>query len=248
MSVEAVVGAAQSRNGGPGERPLHVIVHTAPGRGSRFWWGLVVLALIASIGVNVWMYDRQRQYFSNTQPPSERFHSGDQFTRDKLAIIRISGTIMPPFTHRVLEDIKRAKDDDHVKGVLLTVDSPGGLVTDSHQIFHRLRELSVLKPVYVSMGSMAASGGYYVSMGAGPEATIFAEPTTWTGSIGVIIPHYEVAELAEKLGIEAAPLKTGEFKDALSPFLRTAPAWIARKSRNWRPARSTPRKTRSATG
>jgi protease-4 len=55
-------------------------------------------------------------------------------------------------------------------------------------------------------------------MGAGPEARIFAEPTTWTGSIGVIIPHYEVAGLAGQLGIEAAPLKTGEFKDALSPF------------------------------
>jgi protease-4 len=55
-------------------------------------------------------------------------------------------------------------------------------------------------------------------MGAGPESRIFAEPTTWTGSIGVIIPHYEVVGLAEKLGVEAAPLKTGEFKDALSPF------------------------------
>ncbi|RPI83180.1 MAG: signal peptide peptidase SppA, partial [Planctomycetaceae bacterium] len=124
----------------------------------------------------------------------------------------------PPFSGRVLEAIKKAKDDDRVKGVLLAVDSPGGLVTDSHHIYHRLRELSVLKPVVVSMGSMAASGGYYVSMGAGPETKIFAEPTTWTGSIGVIIPHYEVAGLAEKLGVEAAPLKTGEFKDALSPF------------------------------
>jgi protease-4 len=68
------------------------------------------------------------------------------------------------------------------------------------------------------MGSLAASGGYFVAMGAGTKGKIFAEPTTWTGSIGVIIPHYEVTAVAEKVGFKALPLKTGEFKDSLSPF------------------------------
>jgi protease-4 len=164
------------------------------------------------------MYSSYKEYFASAEGPSEKYHSGDRLTSDKLAIVRVSGTIMPPFTRRVIQAIEKARDDDQVKGVLLAVNSPGGLVTDSHQIYHQLRKLAEKKPVYVSMGSMAASGGVYVSMGAGPTAKIFAEPTTWTGSIGVIIPHYEVTELADKLGIRAAPLKTGEFKDALSPF------------------------------
>jgi len=105
-----------------------------------------------------------------------------------------------------------------VKGVLLAVDSPGGFVADSHQIYHALQKLTKKKPVYVQMKRMAASGGYYISMGAGPQAKIFAEPTTWTGSIGVIIPRYDVSALAEKFGVGSEPLKTGEFKDSLNPF------------------------------
>ena len=220
MSIEGY--GLQNRPPGPeGTRgqPLHVVVVPPPTSGlSWFRSALLPLALVASIGANFWMYSQNREYFAAESGPAERYHSGDKYALDKFAVIQVSGTIMPPFSGRVLEAIKQAKTDDRVKGVLLAVDSPGGFVADSHQIYHRLRELSVLKPVVVSMGSLAASGGYYVAMGAGPEAKIFAEPTTWTGSIGVIIPHYEVAGLAEKLGIEASPLKTGEFKDALSPF------------------------------
>jgi protease-4 len=78
--------------------------------------------------------------------------------------------------------------------------------------------LSDKKPVYVQMKRIAASGGYYISMGAGPAAKIFAEPTTWTGSIGVILPRYDVSQFVEKFGITTDPLTTGKFKDSLSPF------------------------------
>ena len=67
---------------------------------------------------------------------------------------------------------------------------------------------------------------------SGEKGKIFAEPTTWTGSIGVIIPHYEVSQLAEKWGIKSEPLKTGKFKDALSPF-RELDAWIRGYRRLW---------------
>ena len=134
------------------------------------------------------------------------------------AIIEISGTIGPPFTDDWLAQIEKATEDDDIVGVLLHVDSPGGLVADSHQIYHRLIELSEKKPIVVQFGRLAASGGYYVAMGAGPDGTIVAEPTTWTGSIGVIVPYYNVTELAEQVGVKAAPLKTGQFKDTLSPF------------------------------
>lgn len=189
-----------------------------PGLISRFRSWVLLSLLMASLAFNFGMVASYKEYFSEADGPSEKYHSGDRLAKEKVAIIRVSGTIMPPFTRRVIQAIEKARDDDQVKGVILAVNSPGGLVTDSHQIYHRLRQLSEKKPIYVSMGSMAASGGVYVAMGAGPSAKIFGEPTTWTGSIGVIIPHYEVAELAEKIGVRAAPLKTGEFKDALSPF------------------------------
>jgi protease-4 len=68
------------------------------------------------------------------------------------------------------------------------------------------------------MKRLAASGGYYVSMGAGPEGVIFAEPTCWTGSIGVILPHYDISGLADKIGVKEDSLKTGPYKDTLSLF------------------------------
>jgi len=180
---------------------------------------LMLLFLIISLLVNISLFRSQSAgYLGSGDGPSEAFHSGDHLATDKLAIIRVMGTIMPPFSERVIKGIKKARDDEHVKGVLLVVDSPGGTVTDSHKIYHHLKQLAEKKPIVVSMGSLAASGGYFVSMGAGPKARIFAEPTTWTGSIGVIIPHYDVTGTAEKIGFKSMPLKTGEFKDALSPF------------------------------
>ena len=100
------------------------------------------------------------------------------------------------------KQIDQVRDDNHVKAVVLRVDSPGGTVTGSDYIYHHLKKLAEERqiPMVVSMGSVAASGGYYVAMAAGEkENTIYAEPTTWTGSIGVIIPHYDLTGLLEKL-------------------------------------------------
>ncbi|MEZ6058787.1 MAG: signal peptide peptidase SppA [Planctomycetaceae bacterium] len=148
----------------------------------------------------------------------ETHRSGSKSASDKLAIISVSGTIMPPFTERWIKQIRHAVEDDRVKGVLLEVDSPGGLVADSHQIYHELQKLVAKKPVYVAMKRLAASGGYYISMGIGTQGQIFVEPTTWTGSIGVIIPRYNATSLAEKIGVTSEPLVTGPLKDSLSPF------------------------------
>jgi protease-4 len=184
---------------------------------------LLLLALGASLLLNVLL---ARNYFGSLlgNSASERFYSGERSARDKIAIITVNGVIMPPYTDWNLKAIKQATDDDDVKGVLLVVDSPGGLVADSHQIYHRLQQISApsdpskKKPVYVAMKRMAASGGYYIAMGGGKEGKIYAEPTTWTGSIGVIIPRYNVSKLAEKWDVKVEPLTTGPFKDALSPF------------------------------
>ncbi|HBL48422.1 MAG TPA: signal peptide peptidase SppA, partial [Planctomycetaceae bacterium] len=161
----------------------------------------MVVLLMISVLFNLGFYAWYQEYFTIGGGPTEQFETGDQFAADKIAIISITGTIMPPFTERILESIKTADEDDRVKGVLLEIDSPGGLVADSHQIYHRLVELRQKKPIVVSMKRMAASGGYYVAMGAGEEGVIFAEPTTWTGSLGVIIPRFDLSGLAENLGV-----------------------------------------------
>lgn len=190
------------------------------GRGKTLFIYLLLVCLIVAVIVIFSLQSSHRKYFAAAGGPAEHFRSGDRDADDKIAVIEINGPIMPPFTERALRSIKRAKDDDAVRGVLLAIDSPGGFVADSHQIFHRLRELreETSKPIYVCMKRMAASGGYYISMGCGPEGKIFAEPTTWTGSIGVIIPRYDVSGLADQWNVKTAPLKTGRFKDALSPF------------------------------
>ncbi|MEM1062750.1 MAG: signal peptide peptidase SppA [Planctomycetota bacterium] len=181
---------------------------------SRLLW----LILLASLGLNWWFWSGGRVDVAASKGPAEQFVEGDRDASEKIARIEVSGTIMPPLTGRVIDEIEAAADDDGVRGVLLVVDSPGGLVADSHRIWHRLNELAADKPVTVSFGRLAASGGYYLAMGAGPDATIYAEPTTWTGSIGVIIPRYDLTGFGEKFGVASDSLKTGPYKDALNPL------------------------------
>ena len=195
-----------------------IVVRTENSASTSFFNRLLLLFLIGSLLLNFSLYSAWGQYFAAQNPPRERFHSGDATASEKLAVLKVSGTIMPPFTERLLRQIKHVKNDDNVKGMVLEVDSPGGLVADSHQIYHRLKQLVGEKPMFVAMKRIAASGGYYIAMGGGEETRIFAEPTTWTGSIGVILPRYDMSQFAEKVGIDSVPLTTGPFKDSLNPF------------------------------
>ncbi|MFN9718610.1 MAG: signal peptide peptidase SppA, partial [Planctomycetota bacterium] len=113
---------------------------------------------------------------------------------------------------------KQATEDNTVKGAVLVIDSPGGFVADSHQLLREIQKMAKAKPVFAAMKRIAASGGYYIAMGIGEQGRIFAEPTTWTGSIGVIIPRYNATELVEKIGLKSEPLVTGPLKDTLNPF------------------------------
>ncbi|HID24471.1 MAG TPA: signal peptide peptidase SppA [Planctomycetaceae bacterium] len=211
---------------GPGSPPAPppIVIQTPAGPKPRPWLMRVLLAvLLLSILLNISLVSKYQDYYGAEGGPRERFHSGSKTARDKIALIKIHGTIMPPFTGRIVKAIRRAAEDEDVRGVVLSIDSPGGLVADSHQIYHELTKLRQEKPIYVAMRRMAASGGYYVAMGAGPEGRLFAEPTTWTGSIGVIIPRYDLRRLAEHVGVSVDPLKTGPFKDSLSPFRELTP-------------------------
>jgi protease IV len=197
--------------------PRTIVVQQPP---SSRWLMWVLLALLMfSLLLNFLLTISLAFSGSDSEGPGETYVSGTA-GKGKLVILEVSGTIMPPFTERWLKTIEAIKEDESVDGVLLRVDSPGGLVADSHQLYHALNELreETELPVFVSMARIAASGGYYIAMGAGPDARIFAEPTTWTGSIGVMIPHYDVSGLGEQIGVESKPLTTGPFKDSLNPF------------------------------
>ena len=183
----------------------------------RVRWVLLVL-LLGSLGVNWGQY--QLWQAARGDGPREVHHSGNVASEAKLALVPITGVIMPPLTGRVIAMIDKVEEDESVRGMVLAIDSPGGLVADSHQIYHRLEKYRAEtgNPVTVTMARMATSGGLYVAMGSGSSGRIFAEPTTWTGSIGVIIPRYDVSSLADRFGVAVDPLKTGPLKDSLNPF------------------------------
>ena len=140
-----------------------------------------------------------------------QFESG----RYKIAIISLEGTILSG-EGPIRQQIERAARDDDVKAVVLRVNSPGGTITGSDYLYHHFNELRETygKPIVVSMGGIAASGGYYVAMAVGDTPdTIFAEPTTWTGSIGVIIPHYNASELLSEWGVEEDSIASHRLKN-----------------------------------
>lgn len=157
-------------------------------------------------------------YFDTTGGIEEKFVQGEDFATDKVAIISIEGVIVEGDGF-VKQQIDRIRDDESVKAIVVRVDSPGGTVTGSDYIYHHLSKLRKEKnvPMVVSMGGMAASGGYYVSMAVGDqEEAIFAEPTCSTGSIGVIIPHYDVSGLLARYDVKDDSIASHERKQMLS--------------------------------
>ncbi len=130
---------------------------------------------------------------------------------DKIGIVDIKGVITTP--EKVLDAMKQFRENDQVKAVVLRIDSPGGAVGASQEIFQEARRLDHLKPVIASLGNTAASGGYYSAAGA---RYIVANPGTVTGSIGVIMKLPNVEKLLEKLGIKTTVIKSGRLKDLAS--------------------------------
>jgi protease IV len=146
----------------------------------------------------------------------------------KIAVLDVNGVIQDTntaesffqaagYNHQgFMKRLEYIKEDDSVKGIILKVNSPGGGVVESAEIHDKLLEIQkeTKKPVYVSMGSMAASGGYYISAGA---KKIFASEETMTGSLGVIMQGINYEGLAEKYGVDFVTIKSGQYKDIMSP-------------------------------
>ncbi len=131
----------------------------------------------------------------------------------RVGVVEIKGPIME--SKDAVKALKLFARDDEIKAIVVRVDSPGGAVGPSQEIYSAVKRVKQVKPLVVSMGGTAASGGYYIACGAD---TIYANPGTVTGSIGVITQLFNVEPLLEKAQIEVNTIKTGPYKDAGSPF------------------------------
>lgn len=206
----------------PSGGPLRIILEQRTVGLARFARWLLGFVLTISILMNINLLSKERLQEPDTDV-KERYHSLAHSARDKIGIISVEGTILHSDGF-IKHQIDHVRKDKHVKAVVLRVDSPGGTVTGSDYIYHHLREMLADRdiPMVVSMGGIAASGGYYVSMAAGDKPVIYAEPTTWTGSVGVIIPHYDVSELLERWNVVDDSISSDPMKQ-MGSFTRKWP-------------------------
>jgi len=129
-----------------------------------------------------------------------------------VGMVEVKGMIID--SKEPIRQLRYFLKKDSVKAVVLRIDSPGGVVGPSQEIYEEVRKLAAKKKVIVSMGSLAASGGYYI---AAPASLIYANPGTITASIGVLIKFSNLEGLFGKLGVSSTTIKTGSFKDAGAP-------------------------------
>lgn len=141
------------------------------------------------------------------------------FKGSRVGEIEITGTILG--SRSTLKSLKQFRKDPAIKAILLRIDSPGGAVAPSQEIYMEVRRTVAVKPVVVSMGSVAASGAFYIASAA---TRILADPGTLTGSIGVIIHLPNMQGLFDKIGYKTITIKSGQFKDIGDPDRQMTPA------------------------
>jgi len=164
--------------------------------------GLTVFGVLLGLFlVSIWVLS----YFSNRE---ESFWGGE-----KIAIIEVRGVILDP--QPVVEKLVKLRKNEKIKAIILRIDSPGGGVGPAQEIHAEVKKAQKEKKVLVSMGSVAASGGYYIACAAD---RIIANPGSITGSIGVIVESVNVEELLGKLGLRSVVVKSGKHKDLGSPM------------------------------
>jgi protease-4 len=129
-----------------------------------------------------------------------------------VGIVEVSGMITD--AKNALEDLKKMREDDSIQAIVLRIDSPGGAVAPSQEIFRAVRRTAESKKIVASMGAVAASGGYYA---AAATSGIVASPGTITGSIGVIMGFTNFRDLLDRIGLTPVVIKSGELKDLGSP-------------------------------
>lgn len=135
------------------------------------------------------------------------------FSPGKVGLVNIKGIIVE--SKSTIEEIRRYRKDPTIRAIVIRVDSPGGAVVPSQEIYEEIKRTIKSKPVVVSMGSIATSGAYYISS---PATKIVANPGTLTGSIGVLIEIPNIKGLLDKVGVKTEVIKSAKYKDITSPF------------------------------
>ena len=187
------------------------------------------VALCASLFANFFLAMAAFRGFAagvHVEEPLPRFREvvierGSRGVSDRIALITLRGLISSSIPGNVSDSmvddlrlaLQQARDDNRVKAIVLEIDSPGGEVTASDQIYNAVVKARARKPVIVYMDSLAASGGYYIACGG---KFLMANETTITGSIGVIIQTLNYEQLFNKIGLASVVFKSGKFKDILN--------------------------------
>jgi protease IV len=210
-------------------KPLYVMVEPAKNRGPA--WLLVGLGVgfLLPLCACMLLVMGTAVSLANFNPNSSTatLWPDNPLVGPAIAIVRVEGAIMhsddPDYVNgagsgRVIADLRAAEHDDEVKAIVLRVDSPGGTVTGSAEIHEEIEAMD--KPVVVSMGGTAASGGYYVSA---PADYIFARPDTTTGSLGVILTLYNIQELMDEFGVAVTSITSGDNKGIGNPWETLTP-------------------------
>jgi len=210
-----------SNSQGPeGLQPQTGPASSRKGSGWRIFWGIVTaLSVMANIALVLMLIGIIAVFAvgrSGNMLAEEVIREGPASA--KIAVITVEGIIYGELAKDVYQQLEKARQDRHIKGVIIRVDSPGGLISASDQIYKEIRKYRQEegKPVVAFMQDIATSGGYYTSVACDK---IIAEPTALTGSIGVIMGHFVFQELLEnKLGILPVIITAGKKKDWPSSF------------------------------
>lgn len=191
---------------------------------------LLYALIVGSFLLNILLCLLLQVFHSKDEDLPERRLWGDESSKNKIAVIHIEGVLMEGMTRYYVKQIEQAAKDERVKVIVVRIDSPGGTVTASEEIHRQLTQLrdgklrkhpdSKPKKIFISMGAIAASGGYYIAM---PGEKIYAESTTLTGSIGVYASLPNVSEFINKHGVKFELIKAGGIKASGSPFHELTP-------------------------
>lgn len=166
----------------------------------------ILTALLIILAIAVVLGSTMVIVITSMSPSSATFFS------EKIGVIPVEGVISSSQT--VTSDLVKFRKDTDIKAIVLKINSPGGAIAPSQEIYREIEKTLPVKKVVVSMGTVAASGGYYIAAAA---SKIVANPGTITGSIGVIMEFVRLEDLLNKIGVDLEIMKSGEFKDIGSP-------------------------------
>ena len=169
-------------------------------------YGVIIFAVFAVLLILISQKQSDTDWFDSSQ---------------RIGVLPLEGEINS--SRNWIARLNKFEKSKHIAGILIPINSPGGQVAPSQELYHAIRNVreNSVKPIFVSFASVAASGGYYAALGAD---SIFANEGSLTGSIGVVMQFPLYSELMEKVGVEMRTVKSQDFKDAGSPFRMMTPA------------------------